>query len=93
VGEWGSHTATSSTVHGAQRSFHGASSKPMQVKWKKGPAQSYCKQGYTAQDHQYQPLEDKEWRRRKKKNNNDAFNFCSIFSFLYFQLLCKFVCA
>jgi hypothetical protein len=32
MGEWGSHAATSSIVHGAQRNIHGASSKPTQVK-------------------------------------------------------------
>jgi hypothetical protein len=92
MGEWGSHATTSSTIHGAQRSFHGATSKPSQVKEENDAIM------LQARIHHARPAISTTGRgrmeKKKKKINNDAFNFGSISSFLYFQLLCKFcVCS
>jgi hypothetical protein len=78
MGEWVSHAATSSTIHGAQRSIHGASSKPMQVK-----------EGTDAIILRSRRKKIININHRKMKNGGgrrrriNAFNFGSIFSFLF----------
>jgi hypothetical protein len=82
MGEWGSHTTTSSTIlvpHEVFLALHPTNARRRDHKnhliwspspleqFRGGPTQSQHKQGYNAPNHQYQPPEKKGRRRKKRK--------------------------